>query len=531
MLRSIVLVLLAFSSLSAKDIFFSRVGSLHQIPTWQHVRFDFDYEEIRQSCADLEEHLRTVTSKRFEALHDANERKRVKVPYGRARDMSSLWQRTISICDKTKRWPTHQQADRPKRFLGFLMGATLGFLGNEVLSLLHGGHNDNLVHRVTQQETQLGELRHQISSTRGLVHELRQIEEYRFQLSEFKIQFLQLQEKILQIDLLVGQMDMAIARLISDQRMTPVIMSFHKTKDLYQKLHQVAETNHLHLVHSKASHLFEYPTSVVFTTHGMTAYLHVPMARIHMHLYQHLNFPLQHQNTSFWAIPEKDFIAVDQSERNFLDLSANQLLQCYHQHQDYFCNTPITKRDFQDVCISVLWKGDSSRLHRACRMSENQDRFSVVEYAPRTFAIHLSNKTQITTYHSMMESTVVTLPPGVHYRNVSANTSMTAENMFHIGTGPRLVTDILRQVHLVSELTSIDLGWTSEVLEQVKANLRKERLTDIGEDVRQHTLALDTTANQILTVSPFVAIGTILVLHTIAFCYATKSCCFRVRKP
>ena len=154
----------------------------------------------------------------------------------------------------------------------------------------------------------------------------------------------------------------------------------------------------LDLPHMPMSYVIDVKNQVLH------AVVHVPMERSgnYLTILQYLDNPVQilHQNRTplYLEVDLKGiFLAVSKDQSRYMIYTADDLRQCHHTQNEYFCDNLVIYKESRKSCIRALYDNDMSMVHSMCPMTIakevskairlNGTTYIVTETEPQTITI------------------------------------------------------------------------------------------------------------------------------------------------
>jgi hypothetical protein len=146
--------------------------------------------------------------------------------------------------------------------------------------------------------------------------------------------------------------------------------------------------------------LFQCETSFAVSTKGFDGFIHVPVTKSDkpMDLYRYIPMPFKAGTDVFLSIhPEKTILAITQDKKDFMILTAEDLVECQKRGSMYLCeNNNIIYHAEQyeaqsesdpDLCLYYLFIQKYDRIKQACTTKISKPRDMVRQIGPTDFVV------------------------------------------------------------------------------------------------------------------------------------------------
>jgi hypothetical protein len=363
----------------------SEIFSAHEVI---HMSLDFDYRPILAQCDEFRIALRNV-SKGFDDAY-----------------LSAVWFSAAAMvqtsCDFDHIWPGESTRTKPtitreRRQLmpGLAIFGTLFGLYNWNTIHQLSGRVDRLEHHLRRDlvilehhETRMEKLEADVvminKTLGGLIRnfqgEERQIRKA-FWMQDFHLQLSVLQEHI--VACRSGWTALHAQRLpvewISAKQLTTV---FRRLEFNAQKMGGVLPIEH-------RMDLFDLPTSFIWIKDVVRVFVHIPVVKEAMHLYEYLRIPIRLNGTFIQLKPDREFIMVGAGNRVHQEITGVELRnKCHRLGAYYMCeDLGVLLRKMDHTCLGSLFSNNLPAITEKCSMERMARDWEVFQVGHNLFMV------------------------------------------------------------------------------------------------------------------------------------------------
>lgn len=153
----------------------------------------------------------------------------------------------------------------------------------------------------------------------------------------------------------------------------PIEIMYHTNlSSSYLSIVQDMANNGYHLVAAEPHQLLTSEVSyAAFNNQTIVIFVHIPIAKMHLELYEYVPLPLHPSNTSdtLMISHDKRYLAISSNRARFREM--NDLLHCNKIEGVYFCpGLNILQKDAAESCLASLFKQQISKAKLACKFTQ-----------------------------------------------------------------------------------------------------------------------------------------------------------------
>lgn len=161
---------------------------------------------------------------------------------------------------------------------------------------------------------------------------------------------------------------------LHQHQLPPNVVPVHLLHKKWPQLQKMALQQKGQLAISHPLQTYQLPASAVIHERKLNILVHIPLVSqlVGWNLYAMQQKPILVNSTSgntmvAWVRPEHDFIASRSlSDRNYVVLTTSEVDKCLKVGHDYFCTGLVVRRGKKDTCLGRLFQNDLQDLHRYC---------------------------------------------------------------------------------------------------------------------------------------------------------------------
>ena len=289
---------------------------------------------------------------------------------------------------------------RQKRFANFLISLFGGMISGTIFGLLNGqklgvldsqlkatnNRQAQLIHIVSESLQQQRKQNTAINDLESLTSRLSQL--LSVQENELKIVEIQL---VLQHTLQTCEefidLYLDIVRAAHHHRLAYGAISYKEGAHIISTLSKRARQQHMHLSITQPAHLLQVDVSMLFKDDGLRLALHVPAYKgVAYKLHKYHPSPMKIENLYFFIKPEKSYLAIDNSDDSFIEISDNELASCNRIHSLYICDhiTVICKKS-KPSCLNALFHSKPKDVSKYCKLEIHPPTDQIVSLSKNAF--------------------------------------------------------------------------------------------------------------------------------------------------
>ena len=401
------------SNSSSTELEFLHQGTIYPTVGWVHLHATVDFNDISLACQLLDKHVKLVNSSSVLDNKD---------PYFR-KIFDVLSQRQTNLCRQIP--DTFQALQHSKRGLWsvlYTMASWLGLSALLDLILPNNKPTNNFVydlhHLEDEHNIQLRHLNNEISKRFERVETRESTIIQHYYAVEYKLHIQALEIAVLKaIDILTTT---------AQHKLHPLVLSPKLIKDSMANISRTMNKQEMIVPISIYDHLYQLPISALVNNNDKKLHilLHIPLITSKSSILQLLHFadsylPVNIQKGIIAKITAQQMMAVNDDNTRFALLSPQQLSQCLQVARSYFCTDLLLQSDFDDHCISRLFRNNIKDAADWCKIymlrrkwlifRQNNNWYGFAQQ-PLPYTLQCTNSS--TSYHFLHDWTKLTTPPG-----------------------------------------------------------------------------------------------------------------------
>jgi hypothetical protein len=381
------------------NIYFHQKQEIFNAHEVIHVTLDFNFQPILDHCDEFRKALRTVAPG-FDGGY-----------------LSAVWHSAAdavrATCDFDHVWPGESLRSRnntPIREKRQLMGGlavfgtlfglynwgTIHALSEEVKALTAHVRTDVLI--IAHHETRMARLEMDMKGLNSTIGGLMRAfnKEQKEHMKALWLQNLQLQ-----FDVLRTHVDAARQGWIAlhAQRLPMEWLAGPRVEEVFQRICARAQKMGGVLPIQHRMDLFDLPTSFAWDNSIARVFVHLPVIKEPMNLYEFLPVPIQIREQFVRLKPRKNMIMVGKANRIHQEISGTELRDKCHQLGAYYMceNLGVFIKDMRTTCLGTLFSNELTHIDKICDVEEVKEDWDVTQITSHSFLVYVRAPTNLMT--------------------------------------------------------------------------------------------------------------------------------------
>lgn len=260
-------------------------------------------------------------------------------------------------------------------FGGALTGTIFGILNGQKLGVLNSqlkatnSRQAQLIHIVSESLQEQRRQNTAISDLESLTTRLTEL--LSVQEKELKVVEIQL---VLQHTLHTCEefidLYLDIVRAAHNHRLAYGAISYKEASALISSLTKKARQQHLHLSVTQPAHLLQVDVSMLYIEDGLRLALHIPAFKgVSYKLNKYHFSPMKIDDLYFIIKPEKQYLAVNNEDDSFIEISDSELSTCNRIHSLYICDhITVISKPSKPSCLNSLFRSKPKEVSKFCKL-------------------------------------------------------------------------------------------------------------------------------------------------------------------
>jgi hypothetical protein len=208
-----------------------------------------------------------------------------------------------------------------------------------------------------------------------------------------------------------------------------------------------------------------FGADVSYSSNGtaITAYVHAPAApagtKTKMRLFEHKPIPvLGNNNTYFWVTADKQYLAVDEDNKFFVQLSAEELEECSRSNFDVLCPLVFPRLEGgTSACLPALFNGQEEVIRSTCNAIEAKKSTFMLGFNSTAILVFSATTTTVSTSCPNGDATEVEHFQGTALVDVAHGCTAAVEEFFFKAVKGHPPADL----HEIVKLPQGDMSWAT----------------------------------------------------------------------